>query len=125
MNPSTFLRMNQMNQMNLIPGLAIPKYFFSFMELFFGLFRGKERDFPCHGGLIFGSSIYIKFIVADFGQKPVKNDYLNEPDVLECTRVYIAVFSILRHFSMVFDPSNELRKFIQVHRAGLERDGRA
>lgn len=125
MNPSTLLKMNQMNQMNMIPGLAVPKKFLSSRWQVLGLFAGKERDFSGLGGLIFGSSIYIRFILALFRKKPVINDLLNELDVLECTRVYIATFPILRHFSMVFDPSNELRKFIQVHQAGLGRDGRA
>lgn len=118
-------QMNQMNQMNMIPGLAVPKKFLSSRWQVLGLFAGKERVFSGLGGLIFGSSIYIRFILAGFRKKPVINHILNEPDVLECTRVYIAAFPIFRHFYMVFDPSNELRKFIQVHRAGLERDGRA
>jgi hypothetical protein len=104
--------MNMMNHMNMILGYGVPKNNFDQKRPFWL----KNKLFYSQKWLISGSPTYIKFILDVFSKKTFKNSGLNEPDVDECTRVYIAVFSIFRHFLRIFGIGNEHAKFIQVHR---------
>lgn len=103
--------MNIMNHMNMIQRSGVLKNILGLWSLFFE----ENKNIFNEKGLIYGSFTFIKFILTVFSKKTIKICSLNEHDVLECIRVYIADFSILRHFLNKLGAWNEHAKFIQVH----------